>query len=169
MPLTRGELKALVKDLLVEILSEGIGNVQAAARRPLPPGRVPIQGSVREGKAGNGRLKLNGQGRRMPDYDAALDTPVGKNPVLQEQIRANAGGNPIMQSILADTAATTLKTLSGDARLGANTLDEGGGGGGSRQGIAQVEQINGTPEEVFGEDAAARWADLAFMDAKKPA
>jgi hypothetical protein len=167
MPLTRGELKALVKDLLVEILSEGLGNVQAAAHRPLPPGRMPIQGSVREGKANNGKLRLNGNGRTRPEFDPNLDTPIHKNPALKEQIRANAGGNPIMQAILADTAATTLQKLSSDSKLGSAALEEGASSG-SRPGIPQVEQINGRPEEVFGEETASRWADLAFAD-KKPA
>ena len=40
-------------------------------------------------------------------------------------------------------------------------------GAGRGQGIPQVEQINGTPEAVFGEDIASRWADLAFTEPKK--
>lgn len=165
MALTRSELKLLIKDILVEILSEGLGNVQAAASRPLPPGRAPIQGTMREGRQ-------NGNGRRRPEYDSRLDTPMagGRKPteMLRDQIKANSGGNPIMASILADTAMTTLPKLVGDRSLGSAALAEGGGGGGSGgQGIAQVEQINGTPEQVFGEETASRWADLAFAAPKK--
>jgi hypothetical protein len=170
MPLTRGELKALIKECLVEILSEGLGNVQAAASRPLPPGRMPIQGSVREGKA-NGRT--NGNGRRVPDYDPRLDTPLAGGrkvtDTLKDQIKLNAGGNPIMESILADTAVTTLATLAGDKSLGSAAVAAAGGHTEARSGIPQVEQINGRPEEVFGEEAASRWSALAFMDPKKPA
>jgi hypothetical protein len=163
MALTRSELKLLIKDILVEILSEGLGNVQAAASRPLPPGRAPIQGSMREGRQ-------NGNGRRKPDFDARLDTPLsgGRKPteMLREQIKANSGGNPIMAAILADTAVTTLPKLVGDRKLGASSLEESGGSGSSRP-LPQVEQINGTPEEVFGEETASRWADLAFAAPKK--
>lgn len=169
MALTRGELKALIKECLVEILSEGLGNVQALASRPLPPGRMPIQGSVREGKA---NVRMNG-GRRAPDFDPRLDTPLAGGrkvtDTLKDQIRLNAGGNPIMESILADTAVTTLPTLVGDRNLGSAAVATAAGHTEAKQGIPQVEQINGRPEEVFGEEAASRWSALAFMDPKKPA
>ena len=161
MALTRSELKLLIKDILVEILSEGLGNVQAAASRPPAPGRAPIQGSMREGKQ-------NG-GRRKPEYDSRLDSPLpgGRKPTefLRDQIKANSGGNPVMAAILADTAMTTLPKLVGDSKLGFAALEEGASSRG--QGIQQVEQINGTPEQVFGEETASRWADLAFAEPKK--
>lgn len=167
MPLTRGELKALVKELIVEVLSEGLGNVQAAASRPIPPGRMPIQGSVREGRV-NGR---NGGARRQPDYDPRLDNPLGGGRKvtdnLKDQIRLNAGGNPIMESILADTAMTTLPKLVGDRSLGGSQAGGAAGPPETKQGIPQVEQINGRPEDVFGEEAASRWSALAFAEPKK--
>jgi hypothetical protein len=163
MALTRSELKMLVKDLMVEILSEGLGNVQAL--KTTRPGGVPIAGAVREGRQ---------PGRRRPEYDARLDAPLagGRKPTdhLKDQIRLNAGGNSVMEQILADTAMTTLPKLVGDRRLGAQSLDEGASGGAATargQGIPQVEQINGRPEEVFGEETASRWADLAFSEPKK--
>ncbi len=160
MALTRSELKMLVKDLMVEILSEGLGNVQAL--KTSRPGGVPIAGAVRESRQVNGR--------RRPEYDNHLDAPMvgGRKPTdqLKDQIKLNAGGNPLMEQILADTAMTTLPKLVGDRRLGVQTLDESGGAG-RGQGIPQVEQINGTPEAVFGEDIASRWADLAFTEPKK--
>jgi hypothetical protein len=163
MALSRAELKMVVKECLIEILSEGLGNVQAAASRPIPPGRPPIQGTVREGR--------NNTGRRKPEFDARLDTPLtgGRKPteMLRDQIKANAGGNPVMESILADTAMTTLPKLVGDRKLGAASLEEGASAAASAHGISQVEQINGRPEEVFGEETASRWADLAFAAPKK--
>lgn len=160
MALTRSELKMLIKDILVEVLSEGLGNVQAL--RPPRPGGVPIQGAVREGKQVNGR--------RRPEHDPRLDTPMsgGRKPTefLKDQIKLNSGGNPIMEQILSDTAMTTLPKLVGDRKLGAASLEEGAGASGG-QGIQQVEQINGTPEQVFGEETASRWADLAFAAPKK--
>lgn len=164
MALTRSELKLLIKDILVEILSEGLGNVQAAASRPIPPGRAPIQGTMRE-------ARQNGNGRRKPDFDARLDTPMagGRKPteMLREQIKANSGGNPVMAAILADTAMTTLPKLVGDRKLGSAALEEGAAAAQGGAGIQQVEQINGTPEQVFGEETASRWADLAFAAPKK--
>jgi len=165
MPLTRGELKTLIKECLVEILSEGLGNVQESmARAP----RRPIQGAMREGKTNPGRV--NGNGRRKPDFDPRLDSPVN-NPVIKEQIRINSGGNPVMAAIFADTAATTLQTLAGDRNLGATSLDGGGPSGASAGGSSPValQEHIGDPEEVFGEETMGRWADLAFMPPKKPA
>jgi hypothetical protein len=159
MGLSRAELKIVIKDLLVEILSEGLGNVQAAASRPPAPGRVPISGIAEQKRA---------VARRRPDFDPRLDTPLlgGRMPTaeLKEAVKRNAGGNPIMQAILADTATTTLPTLlANDRQLGQNEMPDEG----TAHGVSQVEQINGTPEEVFGEEASGRWADLAFPAPKK--
>jgi len=124
---------------------------------------------VREGKAN----KLNGNGKRQPDYDPRLDTPLagGRRVTseLKEQIKRNAGGNPVMEAILADTAVSTLPKMIGDRNLGSNDVAQAGGQTVAKQGIPQIEQINGTPEQVFGEETASRWADLAFAEPKKPA
>jgi hypothetical protein len=164
MALTRSELKLLIKECLVEILSEGLGNVQASASRPPAPGRAPIAGSIREA-----RTPGSGGGRKKPDFDPRLDTPVGgRTPTaaLKESIRVNAGNNPVMADILADTARNTLPNMvAGDRQLG--QVSEAAASGGP--GLQQVEQINGTPEQVFGEETAGRWADLAFMPSKKSA
>lgn len=161
MALTRSELKLLIKECLVEILSEGLGNVQASASRPPAPGRVPIAGSIREGRMPGGGSK------KKPDFDPRLDTPIGSRTptaALKDQIKLNAGGNPVMESILADTARNTLPNMvAGDRQLG-NVSEAAAAGG---PGLQQVEQINGTPEQVFGEETAGRWADLAFAAPKK--
>lgn len=72
-----------------------------------------------------------------------------------------------MESIFADTARTTLaeQLSAGDTDAMPNPGSSGGGN------VAFREKINGTPEEVFGEEATSRWANLAFMDvpAKKTA
>jgi hypothetical protein len=154
MALTRAELKLVIKEILVEILNEGLGNVQVPSR-----GRAPISGVAEARHAQNLR--------RKPEFDSRLDTPVATP--ISEAIKRNAGGNAVMRDILADTAVRTLPTLAGDRQLGSTSMPEGASSVGSAPGVSQIEQINGTPEEVFGEDAASRWADLAFMPSKKPA
>jgi len=81
---------------------------------------------------------------------------------LRETIKREAAGNPIMAAILADTAATTLQEQLANERGGSIAGD-------AIPQISQKEQIHGTPEEVFGEETASRWADLAFMPSKKTA
>ncbi len=153
MKMSRDQLKALVKECLLELLSEGLGDVTRlpARREPIPP-RMPIAG-VSEQRS---------RGRARQDYDPRLDTPIGSRTpttALKDAIKREAGGNPIMESIFADTARTTLPS-----QLAAG--DTGGMGGGvAPTGPAQEEKFVGTPEQVFGEETASRWADLAFMDA----
>lgn len=151
MKLTREQLKSLIKECIVEVLSEGIGTqpTQASGQS---------RGLLKPGQA------ASAPGRKKPPFDARLDTPVGKqtNPQLEHAIRSSAHGNSAMEAIFADTAATTLQAqgMSSDSR-----------GAGSTQSQGQTEQINGTPEQVFGEEVSAKWASLAFADlpAKKTA
>lgn len=155
MKVNREQLKALIKECLVELLVEGLGNV------PVPvvgaPRRAPIAGVAE-------------QRRRQPQpqharqaFDPRLDTPVspGRSPsnALKEAVKREAGGNPIMEAIFADTARTTLPSMLQHGDVG----NPGAGGGGGHA-LTQQEQFNGEPEQVFGEDSVGRWADLAFMD-----
>lgn len=134
MKMTKDDLKALIKECLVEVLNDGIGS-SISTRRP--------QTEVRTQK----------QPSRSPDrrFDPRLDTPVA----LKEAIKKEAGGNRLMESIFSDTARTTMKEQ-------ASYGDSGPGGSTGGAMIAQQEQFRGSPEEVFGEDTASNWAALAF-------
>jgi len=162
MKASRDQLKALIKDIMIEILSEGLGTLQpghGAVRVPAP-GRPPITG-VQEHLA---------NGRRKPQYDSRLDTPVGaRQPTdaLKEAVRreAAASGIPFMADILADTAMTTLPT-----QLGAgDSMGQPSPGGSSTRGPVQEEKFHGEVADVFGDsaqmrsDGSSHWADLAFM------
>lgn len=168
MKASRDQLKALMKELLLEILSEGLPiatTTQPGMVRP-PQNRLPIQGMQTEARLANGR--------RKPQFDPRLDAPVGgRTPTdqLKEAIRREAGGNPVMMDILADTAMTTLPSQLSQG-------DSMGAGGGleppSRNHAPnQTEQFNGDPADVFGSaaemraDGSSHWADLAFMPAGK--
>lgn len=139
MKTSRDELKAIVKQCLIEILSEGIG-----ANKFLAPQTQKISGFSEQ--------KTN-RGSRQ-GFNPALDTPIKQQTPspLKEAIRREAGGNKLMESIFADTAATTMMA-SGD-----------GSGGAPAHALTQQEQFNGNPEQVFGEESAGRWASLAFAD-----
>lgn len=157
MKATRDQLKSLVKELLLEILQEGLGAQQGVPRPVVPEGRkrVPQQG-----------------GRQRPTFDPRLDTPLagGRQPtdLLKEAVRVEAAGNPVLADILADTAMTTLPTqLSHGDSMGRPSP------GGAAPALAQQEQFHGDPSEIFagGEvrnDGSSHWADLAFMPGKKP-
>ena len=174
MKTSRDQLKALMKEILIEILSEGLGNVPAPRANPMPRTPGGPTGRVNEQRQAQ-------PGRRRPDFDPRLDTPVGaRTPTdaLKEAVKREAGGNPIMADILADTAMTTLPTqLGAGDSMGQPMVGNGVQASLSRNHApTQQEQFHGDPAEIFGEaaqmreDGSSHWADLAFMPSgKKPA
>lgn len=161
MKASRDQLKSLVRELLLEVLSEGL--VPAAMPQSQ---RSSIHGAVSEHRAPM---------RRRPEYDPRLDAPVGqrtpsaalKDAVIRE---AAATGIPFMADILADTAMTTLPSqLSNGDSMGQPSI---GTSVGSHAGPQGREQFTGEPSEIFDggqvrSDGSSHWADLAFMPSKK--
>lgn len=138
MKISRQELKKIVKECLVEILNEGLSGelsvTEAASHRQL-------RQTLRKGS------RVNEQHSRMPSPTAAL----------QDAIKREAGGNPLMEEIFADTAMNTLPRMISAGDNGSSFLPS----------VAQQEQFVGTPEEHFGEDVASKWAMLAFANTPK--
>jgi hypothetical protein len=133
MGITKDQLKMIVKECLVEILSEGIG--------------PSIDKNIYESKRHQQVKNLAPQKAKQ-----AAPTPTA---ALKETIKREAGGNPVMADIFADTAATTLQTMIESDRSKA-----------ALQPTGKVERIvaAASPEQIFGEEAASKWASLAFMD-----
>lgn len=141
MKLTKNELKQIVKECLVEILTEGVGSSLPAVNestRPLTR-RKEIHPSVVARQSAD-RMK-------MP------------SSALKEAIKMEAGGNQMMASILADTAAKSLPAM----------LESDTPGKFSPAPTGAVEKIvaSAAPEDLFGEEAASKWASLAFADVPK--
>lgn len=89
MKITKNELKSIVKECLVEILSEGVGNSFSS---------------------------LNESSRKSSqNFKSSKTSSFAKQRVassaLKEAIRLESGGNDIMASILADTAQKSLPTM----------------------------------------------------------
>ena len=150
MKMSRDQLKSLVKECLLEILNEGLGNVSQAPSQFQPPPQRQLNG-VSESRS------------RQRPFDSRLDTPLngGRAPTsaLKNAIKESAGGNPLMESIFADTARTTLASQISHGDVG--TPPPGSSHSG-RGGPVQQEQFSGDPEQIF--EGASRWASLAFMD-----
>jgi hypothetical protein len=125
MKMTRQQLKSLVKECLLELLTEGLGNdvknVSNEVRSHQPLARPQMQQ----------KLQL-------------------QNKELMEAVKKEAGGNSIMEDILADTARTSLQTML-DSSAAALPL----------RGVEAVVD-SATPEELFGAEASSKWANLAF-------
>jgi hypothetical protein len=147
MRLSREQLKGLVKECLVELLSEGLGSGTVTSLSPT----IPVAEALRK--------QVNSK-KISPRFSPALDTPVSRqrtqSAALTEAIKIESGGNKLMADILADTAKTTLPNMLSAGDRSAQPAE------GISATVNQQEKFNGTPEEVFGDDAAAKWAHLAF-------
>ena len=144
MKITKTELKSIVKECLVEILSEGIGGGLGASTQNISQKMtLPNQSSVYE----------NSMAQQAP----LQLTPRRPPPQLREAIKREAGGNKVMESILADTASSTLqKMLQNEGR---SPIPAAAGGG-----LAEHVVASANPEDLFGDEVSSKWASLAFMD-----
>ena len=130
----------MIKECLVEILTEGVETY-----------------AVSEGK----RQQRNVVERAERRFDPRLDTPIGGNKPqrsshMDNVVSAAAGGDPVLKSILSDTAKTTY----------AQQMESGDTVHGEQRAESQHRvQFNGAPQQAFG-DSASRWAALAFMNDK---
>ena len=131
---SRSVLKSLVKECLVEILAEGLVDsgrqIQESKKRKTQPKRKKSVKQV---------LKTESVSHEIPDTIK------------------NVTSDPLMQSIFADTAKTTLveqQAADNNKRVVA----------GDR--ISQTVDQN-DPADLFGE-AANNWAALAFSEKKLP-
>ena len=136
--LTKTQLKSIVKECLVEILSEGLATsadmiVEAKKEKTLRKASRP-----------SGR----------PKRSAALDEV--KLNSAAEQRAASITDDPIMRSILADTAKTTLQEQAQADRSKGVSMQETAAPG------KNIEDI-----PIFAE-GAQNWAALAFTEKKLP-
>ena len=137
---TREKLKAVVKECLIEILAEGIA----------PGNTATHQSHLREGRSSRSSTsKKNSRTNRRAEI---LDKISYEKQVNQKV--ESLTSDPIMASIFADTAMTTLQEQSNaEPRHGHSPASSG---------PTHVEDLEG----FFGE-SAQNWATLAFSE-KKP-
>ena len=136
MGITRNQLKSIVKECLVEILAEGVG------------------GSLQKLNESKTQSPLQRVNKTIKQQRNRLE----QSAALKEAIRVESGGNNVMAEILADTARTTLPSMLESDRSRRAALPSGG--------VVERTVASSTPEELFGEEAASKWADLAFMNSK---
>ena len=136
--LTKTQLKSIVKECLVEILSEGLSSsadimVEATTKK-----------STRTNRAAPAATKRN----------PALDQVKFDNAAHNRA--ASLTDDPVMQSILADTAKTTLQEMAQADRGQGVSMQETAAPG------KNIEEVS-----IFAE-GAQNWATLAFADKKLP-
>lgn len=151
--MTRDELKELIRECLVEIITEG-----AATQLPMPP-----RAKIREAAV---KAVAQDVPRRKTIGGMSLDRPALPQhaPPRQEQQRrpqteavaraaSKITSDPVLASIFADTAATTMQAQSQAERMGTAAVADP---------FASVTAQR-EAHEMFG-SAAQNWAALAFSD-----
>ena len=127
MKLSKGEFKDLVKECLLEILQEGL------------TGGAP-------------KARVN-EHRELPRKPQVNQAELQRRRALAEAVKINAGGDPVMQSLLADTAANTLpRMMESESRTQRPV---------GQDAISQLVD-KATPDQLFGDDTVSKWAELAF-------
>lgn len=157
--MTRGELKSIVKECLIEILNEGI-NITNSQQAQLPA-VIPEQ-RIRQQQAPKST-------RHSPLDEKA---PVRQNTQLQSNINTAVkimSDDPLMQGIFADTIATVQKQNASGHGQGAGLMS----GRMTTESVAAMNSIqppadraaavvaNTAIDELF--EGSDRWAKLAFM------
>lgn len=154
MKIGKSELKALIKECLVEILAEGLGSNLNEAVAAKPRGSrnrdaEPVPGQMRAA-----RTVVEAPRRRNPALDERV-VPAPMRKPAPAPIPANVAAltrDPVMAAIFADTAQTTLVEQQNGVRPGQDM---------AAQAAARVE-----PTQLFDEEQIDRWNEAAFKPAR---
>ena len=139
--LTKSALKSIVKECLVEILAEGIGETTA---------RNITEGKTKTKRTANRKQILEMENKRLEQQRKKLDVKV-------ENVVTSITDDPIMQSILADTAKTTLQEQSRhDTRPGSQIAPS----------LSPQESSAGISLDGIFSSAQSNWSQLAFAEKK---
>ena len=138
--MTRTELKGIVKECLVELLAEGLDST--------------AKSTLSESRKRKSRTKsIQMEEARLEQHRKKLETRVASTV-------SNVTDDPILQSILADTAKTTLQEQIINDRPGQNSAS-------NLQGVGDVAPSSAgiNLDSIFNEPKT-NWATLAFRENK---
>jgi|LauGreDrversion4_2_1035121.scaffolds.fasta_scaffold00512_14 hypothetical protein len=150
--MTRNDLKDLIKECILEVITEGVrserGTAMAAPVRESRQNRMPAASPAPQ------RKMIGGTVLDRPALPTRSQPAPAPAPARMVQTLT---ADPTLQSIFADTAATTLQEQI-SAERGGPVL----AGGDAAAHFASKSD----PTDLFGA-AAANWAALAFADEVK--
>jgi hypothetical protein len=162
MKVSKKLLKQIVKECLIEILTEGLGSIV-----PTSPAIYPstVPGTNRDvlmaGQMMERYVPPEPMETPMPRRQAPPPTPSRLNQQVASAVKelASATRDPMMASIFADTARSTLMEQGINDRP-IQTVDPR-----ADRAAKIVDAV--PPEQLFGDEAASKWAALAFMPGTK--
>ena len=141
---SRNMLKSLVKECLVEILSEGLS--------------TPANNITESKQLSRSRKQKPAPRRVAPDLVSFGNNSIPDNRVLENRINTAAGNNSIMQEILRDTAQNTLPNMiSAESHRTSGLAERATRGDAATKAMADID-----PMDVF--EGASNWAAMAFSD-----
>jgi hypothetical protein len=153
--LSKSILKEIVKECLVEILAEGLMSSDDRSSSTIKTNNLKENISL----AGNnrqlsGKTKKNNRTKFLDDISFKGNEEQPINNKL-DKIAASVTTDPVLSEMLMDTAHTTLQEqLAADSKRGYTSTTSGD--------TAQRAVAESNPEELFGGEAAGKWASLAF-------
>lgn len=154
MKLSRDELKNIVKEVLVEILAEGLNGSSRTineTRRAQPATQVKQQQEVTT------RSMIADKISFLPRQSQQQVQPRGLDRRALNEMTAD----PILQEMLADTAVRGTPII--EESKGGNMAQEVAI---AAQGDAAAKaMLRSDPNDIFG-DASSKWATLAFSEKK---
>lgn len=155
MKVSKKLLKQIVKECLIEILTEGLGSATPSGST-VHPTTVPTKGY-------DASIPSHMMERYVPPAPTQMSAPVpGRlNQQLSSAVRELTAvtRDPVMASIFEDTARNTLMEQGINDRP-IQTIDPR-----ADRAAKIVDAV--PPEQLFGEEASSKWAALAFMPSNK--
>jgi len=151
--LSKTALKSIVKECLVEILQEGLDTSDNQGTK--------IRESRRRKSDSKERIvRRTGLDNIMMKADVTPNENFEKNII---HTTSQMTSDPVLSSILADTAKTTLQEQGSADRMGPAGVAIPTSAAGDAAARAASKS---SPEELFSE-SASKWADLAFAPSTK--
>lgn len=166
MKMTRQDLKGLVKECLVEILSEGlVETTRQVNESKRPTSRVMQAETPTRQPERSTRSNIADKISFLPNHDNASRQPQARQQNHQQMI-SSLTSDPILAEMFADTARNGGHTKITESSALPHKVDYEAmiAAGGD---AAAKAMLRSDPTDVFGE-SASKWATLAFAE-KGPA
>lgn len=157
MKLSRDELKNIVKECLVEILSEGLSSPTNRIMESKLANRHTLESQRTAGV--QTRSGISDKISFLPKGDPAGQEK-RRSQIDRSAIRA-ATSDPILQEMLADTATLGTPILD-ESKVSASMHESAVAVQGD---VAAKHMLRSDPTDLFG-DASSKWAVLAFSEKK---
>ena len=155
MKINKSDLKAIIKECLVELLAEGLGSNLTESVQAAPRSLARPQSRNRDAEPLPGVRQAQRPQYQQPAQKSYLDERVqpqarGRVPAVPAEIAAITR-DPIMAAIFADTANTTLQEQARGVMPGDT---------------AAQAAARAAPEQMFDEAQIDKWNQAAFQSSR---